>query len=191
MPPSSQAPSEIRASAAGSGRPGAAHARRKPVPHYLSKTTLHKDRLFRIMYVLSVLVNIAYFALRLVYICTGRVKVAAPEDASQSELDAAEKQNDSALTYSIIVLVAELGGFVLVHAGQQMFTKQRTQFAKMTDENVAKMDEVCACSFAANLKIALQPVQTMMLTWPSTPRAWPLSLHSMRLAHVCGDAHSI
>ena len=98
--------------------------------------------MFKALYIISILVNVAYFAIRIVYIVTGRVKVSAPEDASESQLDAVATQNKSAVIYSSIVLVAELGGFVLVHVGQQMFTRQRTQFAEMTADNVSKMAQV-------------------------------------------------
>lgn len=73
---------------------------------------------------------------------TGRVQIlAAPpeEDDSDSNVDL---QNRTALVYSIVVLVAELGGFVLVHAGQQMFWRQRTKWALMDERNVAGMREV-------------------------------------------------
>jgi hydrogenase maturation factor len=112
------------------------------VPHYLSRTTLHKDRLFRYLYVISILINFIYFAVRVFYIWSGRVKVTAPSNASMKELKAANAQNGAAMIYSAIVLVAELGGFVLVHVGQQMFTKQKTNFAKMTTDNIAKMAKV-------------------------------------------------
>ena len=103
---------------------------------------MRKDRTFKFLYVISILINVAYFALRIVYIVTGRVKVTAPANASQSQLDAAATQRSAAVVYSIIVLVAELGGFVLVHVGQQMFTRQQTQFATMTPDNVSKMAQV-------------------------------------------------
>lgn len=96
------------------------------MPHYLAKTTLHKDRLFRVLYALSILVNLAYFVIRIVYIITGRVKVRAPDEdnATDANLAAVRRQNSAAIAYSIVVLIAEFGGFVLVHAGQQMFTRQ-------------------------------------------------------------------
>lgn len=117
------------------------HARAN-VPHYLCETSYKKDRLFRVLYALSVLINAAYFAVRIAYIVTGRVKVTAAIDANDKELSRVARQNDAALIYSILVLVAELGGFVLVHLGQQMFTRQRTNFTTMTDDNVARMRTV-------------------------------------------------
>ena len=114
----------------------------KPVPHFLSKTTLHRDKLFRALYGISLIVNVAYFALRIAYIVTGRVKVQAPPDATDAMLARIERQNSAAVVYSIIVLVAEVGGFILVHIGQQMFIKQKTQFAKMTPGNVTRMAQV-------------------------------------------------
>lgn len=118
--------------------------RSKRVPHYLAETTLHKDRLFRYLYGISIFINVVYFALRIVYIVTGKVKVRPPdgETATEEQLQAVEDQNAWAIVYSSIVLVAEFGGFILVHVGQQMFTRQKTKFAKMSPENVAKMSQV-------------------------------------------------
>ena len=127
----------------GSAAPQSSRTRNgAPLPHYLCETTYKKDRLFRVLYAISVLINVAYFAVRVAYIVTGRVKVTAAADATDQELSRVQRQNDAAVIYSSLVLVAELGGFVLVHLGQQMFTRQRTKFTTMTDDNVARLRTV-------------------------------------------------
>lgn len=115
------------------------------MPHYLAKTTLHKDRLFRVLYALSILVNLAYFVIRIVYIITGRVKVRAPDEdnATDANLAAVRRQNSAAIAYSIVVLIAEFGGFVLVHAGQQMFTRQVRIFRSI---RVTESPNLCCSS---------------------------------------------
>jgi hydrogenase maturation factor len=117
---------------------------RKPVrvPHFLCETTCSKDRFYRFLYGLSVFINVLYFALRIFYIITGKVKVSKPSNASEGTLAQIERQNNVALLYSTIVLVAEFGGFVLVHVGQQMFFRQKTKFTKMNVDNVERMDHV-------------------------------------------------
>lgn len=116
----------------------------KPVPHYLSKTIYRQDRTFRWLFAFSVLFSMAYFAVRIVYIVTGKVKVGLPADATAEQIRTISRQNQSATVYSSIVLVAEFGGFLLIHLGQQMFTRQRTRFGKMTDANVERMKLVPA-----------------------------------------------
>ncbi len=118
------------------------------IPHYLSKTSYHADRLFRVLYALSLLISVAYVAIRVVYIATGRVNIRPPEDANDRELANVERQNRVAVVYSIIVLVAEIGGIVLIHAGQQMFTRQRTLFAEVTPSNVQRLSEARHCLVA-------------------------------------------
>ena len=44
--------------------------------------------------------------------------------------------------WSIIVLAAEIGGFVLVHLSQQMFIRQDTKFYEMQPERVDRLREV-------------------------------------------------
>lgn len=114
----------------------------KSVPHYLSKTMYRQDRTFCWLFAFSVLFSVAYFAIRVVYIVTERVKVGMTSDATPEQIRNVKRQNDSAIIYSSIVLVAEFGGFLLTHLGQQMFTRQRTRFGKMTDANVERMKQV-------------------------------------------------
>jgi hypothetical protein len=112
------------------------------VPHFLCETTCRKDRFYRFLYGVSIFINAIYFALRVFYIVTGRVKVSKPSNASGETLKEIERQNNVALLYSSIVLVAEFGGFVLVHIGQQMFTRQKTKFTTMNADNVERMEHV-------------------------------------------------
>ena len=115
----------------------------EPVPHYLSKTTYIQNHTFRRLFGLSIFFSFTYFALRVVYIAMNKVKVVVnPDNASAEALRDVERQNRAALVYSTIILFAELGGFILVHVGQQMFTRQKTKFGKMPDVNVAKMKQV-------------------------------------------------
>lgn len=132
----------------------------KAVPHYLSKTIYQQDRTFRWLFAFSVLFSVAYFAVRVVYIVTGRVKVGMTADASPEQIRNVNRQNNSAIIYSSIVLVAEFGGFLLTHLGQQMFTRQRTRFGKMTDTNVERMKQVCP-----------HPQPVLPPPPPATPRA--------------------
>ena len=44
--------------------------------------------------------------------------------------------------WSIIVLAAEIGGFVLVHLSQQMFIRQDTKFYEMAPDRVAQLKKV-------------------------------------------------
>lgn len=117
--------------------------RGEPVPHYLSKTTYIQNHTFRRLFGLSIFFSFTYFALRVVYIAMNKVKVVRPPpDSSADTLREIDRQNRAALLYSTIILCAELGGFILVHVGQQMFTKQKTKFGKMPDANVEKMKQV-------------------------------------------------
>lgn len=116
--------------------------RGEPVPHYLSKTTYIQNHTFRRLFGLSIFFSFVYFALRVVYIAMNNVKVAVPADSTPETLRLVERQNRVALLYSTIILCAELGGFILVHVGQQMFTRQKTKFGKMPDVNVEKMKQV-------------------------------------------------
>lgn len=57
------------------------------------------------------------------------------------------KQLMEAFTYSywwsIVVLAAEIGGFILVHLSQQMFIRQDTKFFEMAPERINQLREVC------------------------------------------------
>lgn len=44
--------------------------------------------------------------------------------------------------WSLIVLAAEIGGFVLVHLSQQMFIRQDTKFYKLDDSRVKHLKQV-------------------------------------------------
>jgi hypothetical protein len=44
--------------------------------------------------------------------------------------------------WSLIVLAAEIGGFVLVHLSQQMFIRQDTKFYEMTEKNLERVTQV-------------------------------------------------
>lgn len=116
--------------------------RSEPVPHYLSKTTYIQNHTFRRLFGLSIFFSFTYFALRVVYIAMNKVMVVRPENATPEALRDIERQNRAALVYSTIILCAELGGFILVHVGQQMFTRQKTKFGKMPDANAEKMKQV-------------------------------------------------
>jgi hypothetical protein len=132
--------------------------RGEPAPYYLSNTTFIQNHTFRRLFGLSIFFSFAYFALRVVYIAMNKVKVAVPADSSAETLREVDRQNRAALVYSTIILCAELGGFILVHVGQQMFTRQTTKFTKMPDVNVEKMKQVSllSCSFCVNL-VSLRP----------------------------------
>lgn len=114
----------------------------EPVPHYLSDTQYIQNKTFRRLFGLSIFFSFVYFALRVVYIAMGKVKVAVPADSSAETLREVDRQNRAALVYSTIILCAELGGFILVHVGQQMFTRQKTKFTRMPDLNVERMKQV-------------------------------------------------
>lgn len=45
--------------------------------------------------------------------------------------------------WSIVVLAAEIGGFILVHLSQQMFIRQDTKFYEMAPERINQLREVC------------------------------------------------
>lgn len=136
----------------GGGVPGAKPAKKlAPIPHFLSKTTLKPNHRFRILFVLSVIVSFLYFAVRVIYLATGRGKFQIPPGATAEERARLEAVNTGySLWWSCVVLIAELGGFVLVHVGQQMFTKQKTKFTIMTEENVARMEQVRTSSAIAS-----------------------------------------
>ena len=116
------------------------------MPHYLSKTTYIQNHTFRRLFGLSIFFSFTYFALRVVYIAMNKVMVVRPENVTPEALRDIERQNRAALVYSTIILCAELGGFILVHVGQQMFTRQKTKFGKMPDANVEKMKQVTLSS---------------------------------------------
>eukprot|EP00892_Ulva_mutabilis_P010707 jgi/Ulvmu1/8008/UM004_0244.1 len=167
----------------------------KPVPHYLSKTIYRQDRTFRWLFAFSVLFSVAYFAVRVVYIVTGKVKVGLPADASSDQIKSINRQNQSAIIYSSIVLVAEFGGFLLIHLGQQMFTRQHTRFGKMTDANVERMKlvvqekgilqriHVIVCTYAEPAATVERCVQHLLDS--------PLPVYAERIVWVADDGHAL
>ena len=81
----------------------------------------------------------------------GENNVIEPEDIDAIEFKGI-KQLFEDFTYSywwsIVVLAAEIGGFILVHLSQQMFIRQDTKFFEMAPERINQLREVRhICSF--------------------------------------------
>lgn len=75
--------------------------------------------------------------------------VIEPDDVNAIEYKGIKSLMDD-FTYSywwsIIVLAAEIGGFILVHLSQQMFIRQDTKFFEMEPERINQLREVCTPS---------------------------------------------
>lgn len=55
--------------------------------------------------------------------------------------------------WSLIVLAAEIGGFVLVHLSQQMFIRQDTRFYEMSPDRVRQLKQVRPCALHCMLEV--------------------------------------
>ena len=99
------------------------------VPHYLARTTVKTNTGFMLLFSLSVMLSIIYFVIRCIFL----IEVTDEYEANTSSYS---------LAWSIIVMFAELGGFILTHIGQQMFWKQHTTFTPMSTFMKHKMESV-------------------------------------------------
>jgi len=99
------------------------------VPHFLAKTIIRTNRPFMVLFALSVALSVVYFAIRILFL----IQVTDEYRRNTSSFS---------MPWSIVVMVAELGGFILTHVGQQMFWKQDTIFKPMSTFMRNKMESV-------------------------------------------------
>lgn len=131
------------------------------VPHYFAKTTTRPNYLYRFLYALSIVASLIYIGVRVYYIASGRSSLRIPRNVLGNQAVIQDLRDGFTYSYawSTVVLLAEIGGFILVHVGQQMFTRQDTTFEPMTEAAVQKLRQI------VKKHGALQRINIMVCTY--------------------------